>query len=124
MAYENRLNWTDVEWAKHLGCPTYMAEAYRKIVNDIYMLSIKFDIKSYTYRIHIERNYKTANGTEKRMTVASSTAVFRTAPQALIYAWKNFIPSLELRQYGNPEYELPPRAIQLLNTNKETQRIR
>ncbi len=109
MAVENRLHWTDVDWAQHLGCPEKMVGKIRHTINTKYSANIAQDPKTNWYRVTVKYLDK-----GRTITVAVSGNSFESWDSCWNYAYHDFIPSLELNRAKAKLFAVPRRAIQML----------
>ncbi len=114
MAYENRLNWTDVEWAKHLGCPVEMVTGYREWVNNNYIAYIAQNPATKRYMVVVDRFDYAPSGWKRCLPMITSERQFISPSIAEKYAERKFIPSLQLAEYNAKIHSVPAKAIQML----------
>ncbi len=111
----SRLNWTDVDWAAHLGCPVNMVAQYRAIVNDNFVACIRREALTNKYKVCLERRHDTPSGMRRTIPVFSSARGFRSPELCRKYAQLRVIPSLELNTYWAMILGIPQRALQMIN---------
>jgi len=110
----DRLNWTDKDWAAYLGCPVEHIQKYRDRLEKDFVSRV--DIKKsdgnyhyclYTYRVN-------ESGNKMLQPIYSSTTGFSSEKNAVDEANEKIIPILLLPEPYARKNNMPDKALQML----------
>ena len=112
---QSRIEWTDEQWAKHLGTSVEKIPQIREIINDAYAAAVvrngrsgKMAVAVYTYEI-------TPSGFKRPLLSVTSNKEFEQPSAAIKYANEEFLPKLTLSKYVVSSLKVPAAAIQMLS---------
>lgn len=114
MADENRLKWTDVDWARHLGCSAKIVVESRKWLESNIFANVNIDPKTETYGIEVSKRHDTPSGAFRTIPIMTIRTTYKTADDCIKYANEKFIPTLELTRFWAQTYGVPQRTLQML----------
>ncbi len=114
MSDENRLKWTNEDWARFLGCSGPLVVKYRKMVNDNFYAYVGRHIDTKKYDFAIERRHDTPSGSPRFIPMLTTSRHFDTEHECRNWVQKTLIPSLELNDFYASLYKMPARALQLV----------
>ncbi len=118
MMDKNRISWTNLDWAEHLGCLVQKVSEYREWVNENYFAYVGQNTETKEYRIYIDRRHDTPSGMFRTITVASSKP-FSNGKECAAYGRDILIPSLELSEFHAKLNGVPSRVLQLLKLSSK-----
>ena len=117
----NRDNWTDADWAKHLGVEESKVPEIRDFVENNYFIYIsRFITETFNgkydnlYHVGMDRRHDKPSGSVRFIPLFTDNTGFYSAEDAAKYANKYLIPTLELTELLSKITEIPVRALQLL----------
>lgn len=109
---KSRLDWQDVDWAKHFGCSVQQVDQYRKIVDDNFLFVIERKRISQKYSLAVYRYDIAPSGAKRLQLMISSKKEFEDLNSALWDA-NNIISCLELNDFCANALNIPKQAIQM-----------
>ena len=112
---ENRINWSDQDWAKHLGIEVKDLPRVRDFVNDNYYVTTVRNQITNKYSVALYKYHKSPSGFKTLQLVATANKEFAESAQAVKYANENFLSTLEITDAWTQSLNIPKRALQLLS---------
>jgi hypothetical protein len=110
---ENRLKWTDMNWATYLGCSVQQVQEYKKILNEYFIPLIKRDNKTKKYSFEMYRYDATSAGRKKSHLEIRDPRPFNNMAEAIDNA-NSLISCMELKESWANTFNMPKRAIQMM----------
>lgn len=110
-----QLEWTNKQWAEYLGCSIRTFKKARTVVQENYSIDIAKDISNNKYFIALTKRHDTPSGAMRYITLFTTKKEFATIDEAINYANKTLIPSLEV----NATLGLPTKILQTLHIQKQ-----
>jgi hypothetical protein len=111
---KKRENWTNAEWAKHLGVSASKIPTLKKIASNSYVVSVERKIDDSRWHFVLLRKHKTPRGAARLIPVDRGDKGFPTAEAAAKDANERIIPKLELTEFQSKINEVPPGILQFL----------
>ncbi|MBR4891609.1 MAG: hypothetical protein IKZ34_00310 [Alphaproteobacteria bacterium] len=110
-----QLNWTDKQWAAHLGCAVQEVPSVRTYVYDNFFPVIEQHKDSGLYKFLVTKMDTSIAGTKRVMPMISDNKEFSDLESAKTHANNQVIPKLELTKFWSDALNIPQRALQLLH---------
>ena len=114
-----QLNWTDKQWAAHLGCDVPRVQKIRKFILDNYFVGVGQIAGTTRYSCGLYRIDCAPSGFPRFYVVQSLNKDFETSAAATKYANEKFIPNLELLPSMAKIANVPARALQMLHVQEK-----
>ena len=112
---ENRINWSDSDWAKHLGIEERELKRVRNFVNENYDVATVRNQFTKKYSVALYKYHVSPSGFKTLQLMATANQEFAEAAQAVKYANENFLSKLEMTEDWAKSVNMPKRALQLLS---------
>jgi hypothetical protein len=113
-----QLNWTDEQWAIHMGCPVQDVPSIRTYVRANFFPVIEQDKESGEYNFAVTRMGTSMSGTRRVVPMVSDKKVFSDVESARTHANNEVIPKLELSKFWSNALYIPQRALQMLHVQE------
>lgn len=114
-----RENWTDKEWAEHIGTTEKHIKELRELISKNYLPVILQHRETKKYHFAIERVNMSPSGMVRYCVQYTASHGFDTHEAAARDANENLIPSMELTATFAKSNNLPIRALQLLHVKEK-----
>ena len=112
---ENRINWSDQDWAKHLGIEVKDLPRVRNFINDNYDVATVRNQFTNKYSVALYKYHKSPSGFKTLQLMATANQEFAESAQAVKYANEQFLSKLEMTDLWAKSLNMPKRALQLLS---------
>ena len=112
---ENRINWSDQDWAKHLGIEVKDLPRVRNFVNDNYDVTTVRNQITNKYSVALYKYHTSQSGFKTLQLMATASKEFPESAQAIKFANENFLSTLEMDDNWAKSVNMPKRALQLLS---------
>lgn len=116
-----QLNWSDEQWAAHLGCAAHEIFAIRKSIHERFYPWVARIEKTNTYALYITMT-TTLSGRKRKMSWGIAHGEFDNEKKATQYANEIIIPGLELNPNQVDMLNIPSRALQMLHIKNQKQK--
>ena len=110
-----QLNWTDKDWATHMGCLVQEVSGIRQLIAERFFPGIAQDKTTGKYNFVMTKLYESMSGTKRVVPMVSSTKMFSTFESAATHANNEIIPLLEFNKFWAQALGVPERALQMLH---------
>ena len=113
---EDRINWSDEQWAEHLGIPVTQLFYTRNSIKEQYAVDIvRNDQNKNIFTVALYQIRTSPSGFTTRQCIATAPKEHSDSVAARNYANKEFLPALEMSDTWVKTTHLPKRALQLLS---------
>ena len=113
---EDRINWSDEQWAVHLGIPVTTLSHTRNSVDDQYLVNVvRSTMNANLFTVALYKRNTMPSGIKTLQLIATAPKEFPESFEARKYANNEFLPSLEMTDDWARMARLPKRALQLLS---------
>ena len=112
---ENRINWSDEQWASHLGIETKDLPRVRNFIDENYSATIVRNKNTNNFTVALYKYHVAPSGFKTLQLMATATKDFPDSAKATYYANSEFLPNLELSDFFEKSLKMPKRALQLLS---------
>lgn len=112
---ENRINWSDEQWASHLGIEPKDLPRVRDFMNENYSAAIVRNKNTNNFTVALYKYHVAPSGFKTLQLMATATKDFPDSAKATYYANNEFFPSLEMNDFWDKSLKIPKRAFQLLS---------
>ena len=110
-----QLNWTDKQWAIHMGCPVQEVPSIRTYVHANFFPVIEQDKDTKAFNFLMTEMATSIAGTRRVMPMVSDKKSFSDFESARTHANNEVIPKLELTKFWSDALYIPQRALQMLH---------
>ena len=110
-----QLNWTDKQWAAHLGCAVQEVQNIRAYVRANFFPVIEQNNDTKEYNFLMTKMSTSMAGTRRVMPMVSDKKLFSDFESARTHANNEVIPKLELTKFWSDALYIPKRALQMLH---------
>jgi hypothetical protein len=110
-----QLNWTDKQWAIHMGCPVQEVPSIRTYVHANFFPVIEQDKDTKAFNFLMTEMATSIAGTRRVMPKVSDEKSFSDFESARTHANNEVIPKLELTKFWSDALYIPQRALQMLH---------
>jgi hypothetical protein len=110
-----QLDWTDKQWAAHLGCSVQEVPHIRTYVYANFFPVIEQDKDTKAYNFMMTRMSTSFAGTRRVILTVSDKKAFADVESARTHANNEVIPKLELTKFWSDALYIPKRALQMLH---------
>lgn len=114
-----QLNWTDIQWASHLGCDVQRIQKIRNFILDNYFVGVGRIRGTARYSCGLYKMDYSPSGFPRFYVVQSLNKDFESSAAATKYANETFIPNLELWPSVAKIANVPVRALQMLHVKEK-----
>lgn len=111
----NRINWSDQDWAKHLGIEVKDLQRVRNFIQDNYDVTIVRNQNTNKYTVALYKYHKSPSGFKTLQLMATANQEFVESAKAAKYANEQFLSKLEMTDLWAKSLNIPKRALQLLS---------
>lgn len=114
-----QLNWTDKDWAAHLGCAVQDVPKFKHYLEQNFFVGIwqEDDTKLKHAEIQVRRD--TPSGNIRYVSMVTSPGFNISLEDMVEYTNNEFIPSLELRLVAAGLRGVPPKILQMLHIHEK-----
>lgn len=112
---ESRINWSDKQWAEHLGIETKDLPRVREFVKENYETAIVRNTDTNKFTVALYKYHVSPSGFKTLHLIATGVKDYLNSPDAVRYANTEFFPGLELADFWVKSLKMPKRALQLLS---------
>ena len=113
-----QLNWTDEQWATHLGCVARRIPCIRKIICANFCPGIYQNKENGKFSFYVTKKYYATSGTERFKLFLTSDKEFESSERAIKYANQEILPCLKLTPFGARAMNVPEGALQMLHISE------
>ena len=110
-----QLNWTNEQWAAHLGCAVQRVPVIKAFVKENYFPGIATHSETGMHMFYMSRRNVSPSGAERIIPLLSSNKEFEDLSKAIRYANQEILPRLELTKAAADSIGIPARALQMLH---------
>lgn len=110
-----QLNWTDKQWAAHLGCAVSDVSRIKKSVTDNFIPVVCQGHNAGEYFCNIRKKHMVTSGNTCLLLWFSSSKCFKSYRDAQKYANEQFFQQIKLSYQMAKMYNLPNRALNMLH---------
>ena len=110
-----QLNWTDEQWAAHLGCAVQRVPVISAFVKENYFPGIATHSETGLHVFYMSERDVSPSGAERVIPFLSSNKEFEDLSKAIKYANQEILPRLELTKAAADSIGIPTRALQMLH---------
>ena len=114
-----QLNWTDKQWAAHLGCAVQDVPRYKRWLLENYLPYLAQDVATKRYLFILSRRHDTPSGFARYIDMMHKSTHQENAKDARDYANENIIPGLCLNSAFARVYNVPSKILQMLHINEK-----
>jgi hypothetical protein len=115
---EKRSEWTDEEWAAHLGCVVRRIPYIRKIICANFFPGIDQNKENGKFSFCIKQKYFDPSGTERFKLFMKSNKEFESSESAIKHAKQEILPGLKLTAFRAHAMNVPVCALQMLRISE------
>ena len=113
---QDRINWSDEQWATHLEIPVTQLSRIRNSVDEQYLAEIvRSTVNAKNFTVALYKRNTALSGIKTLQLIATAPKEFSESFEARMYANNEFLPSLEMTADWAKIAKLPKRALQLLS---------
>jgi hypothetical protein len=113
-----QLNWTDEQWAAHLGCAVRRIPFIRRIICANFFPCIVKNEENGRYLFCMTRKYYAPSGAERVKEFFTYDKEFNSSESAIKYANQEILPGLKLTPFGARAMNVPVGALQMLHISE------
>lgn len=117
-----QLNWTDKQWATHLGCAAHDVPKFKKYLEENFWLGLWQEHGTGLKYAEIQMRHDTPSGNIRYIPIITSQAFDMTLNKIVEYTNNQFIPSLELRPLAAKQRGVPVKLLQMLHIENTKQK--
>ncbi|MBR6598042.1 MAG: hypothetical protein IKK76_01420 [Alphaproteobacteria bacterium] len=110
-----QLNWTDKDWAAHLGCVVQDVPKFKHYLEQNFWLGIWQERDTKLKYAEIQVRHDTPSGNVRYVPMATSRGFNMSLDAMVRYTNNEFIPSLELKPAVAGLRGVPPKILQMLH---------
>ena len=112
-----QLNWTDKDWAVHLGGVVQDVPKFKNYLEQNFFLGIWQEHDTKLKYAEIQVRHDTPSGNIRYVTMATSRGFNISLEDMVEYTNNEFIPSLELKPVAAGLRGVPPKILRMLHIN-------
>lgn len=117
-----QLNWTDEQWAAHLGCAVRRIPFIRRIICANFFPGIGKNEENGKFSFYITKKYYAPSGAERVRLFLTSDKEFESSECATKYANREILPCLTLTPFSARAMNVPVGALQMLHISEQRQK--
>lgn len=111
---EDRINWSDQDWAKYLNCPVEKIPEYRKALSANIVMEVHFCNANERYQFQIYQKVVGSEGkTIKSPVYFDFPHTYKDKKRVVRYA-NEMISSLELKDEVAKKFDVPAKSVQMM----------
>lgn len=114
-----QLEWTDEQWAAHLGCAVQRVPLISAFVTENYFPCIAKHSETGMHVFCMSKRDIAPSGAERVIPFLSSNKEFEDLSKAIQYANQEILPRLELTKFAADSIGIPTRALQMLHIHQK-----
>ena len=114
-----QLNWTDEQWAAHLGCVVRRIPCIRKIICANFFPGIGQNQENGKFSFYMTKKYYAPSGAERVKLFLTSNKEFDSSESAIKYANQEILPCLKLTPFRAHAMNVPEGALQMLHISEQ-----
>jgi hypothetical protein len=115
MLKENRIGWTDRDWANHFNCTLQNVHQYRKVLKQNFLPCIEIDKENREFYFVLYKIGSTLSGKQKLVPMISGGMAFDSHKDAIKDAYTNIMPGITLEKNWAAGHHIPVNAIQMMH---------
>ena len=113
-----QLNWTDEQWAVHLGCTVQRVPYIRNIIRANFFPGIGQNKENGKFSFYMTKMDYAPSGAERVQLFLTSDKEFESSERATKYANQEILPRLTLTPFRARAMNVPEGALQMLHISE------
>ena len=110
-----QLNWTDKEWAAHLGCAATDIPRFKKYLTENFYLALWQEKGTGLKYAEVRMMHNTPSGAFRSIPIVTSNARDITLDDLIEQTNNTFVPSLVLKPHIATAHQVPAKLLQMLH---------